>query len=186
MPKVSKRPSTYLYPLPTVLVTCGNNPPNIITIAWTGILSSGPPTLGIGVRPSRYSHGLIKESGEFVVNVPTAEQLQIVDYCGHVSGRDVDKWTETGLTPEPASAVKPPLIAQCPVNLECTVTHTLDLGTHDLFVGEIVAVHMDEAVLDDRGRLDRSKVNYFAFLGTEYWSLGEHLGTYGYSVKGRK
>ncbi len=182
MPKVSKRPSTYLYPLPAVMVTCGQNPPNIITIAWTGTLSSGPPTLGIGVRPSRYSHGLIKESGEFVVNIPTVEQLKAVDYCGQVSGRDVDKWAATGLTPEPASVVKTPLITQCPVNLECTVIHTLDLGTHELFVGEIVAVHIDETVLDDRGRLDRAKVNYLAFLGGEYWSLGERLAIYGYSV----
>ena len=183
MAKIVKRPSTYLYPAPVVLVTCGRERPNIITLAWVGTLCSKPPLLGIGVRPSRYSHALIKATGEFVVNIPTADMVKAVDYCGHVSGRDVDKFAACGLTPEPASVVRAPLIAQCPINLECKVVRTISLGTHDLFIGEVVAVQVDGSLLDEQGHIDYAKAKPFILLDDEYRGLGDVLGIYGYSVK---
>lgn len=177
--KVIKPGSTILYPVPAVLVSCGVEQPNIITLAWVGTLCSDPPAVGIGVRPERFSHGLIVEAGEFVVNLPSAEQVDATDYCGHVSGREVDKWAACGLTPAPASKVRVPLIAECPVALECRVTQQLTLGSHDLFVGQVLAVQLDEAVLDDRGRLDYGKAQPFAYGGGYYWQLGELLGRFG-------
>jgi len=177
--KIVKPGSTALYPVPAVLVSCGVQTPNIITLAWVGTLCSDPPAVGIGVRPERFSHGLIVEGGEFVVNLPSAEQVDAVDYCGHASGREVDKWAACGLTPAPASKVRVPLIAECPVALECRVTQQLTLGSHDLFVGQVLAVQLDEAVLDDRGRLDHGKAQPFSYLGGYYWQLGELLGRHG-------
>ncbi|MDY7078442.1 MAG: flavin reductase family protein [Chloroflexota bacterium] len=184
MAKVTKKPTTVLYPVPAVLVSCGiGQRANIITLAWVGTLCSEPPLLGIGVRPGRYSHGLIKEVGEFVVNLPDVEQVRWVDYCGMVSGRDEDKWAACGFTPAPAMEVQVPVIAECPVNIECRVQQVLSLGSHDLFTGEVLAVQMDEAVLDERGRLDLAKAKPFAFLGREYRQVGGQLGTFGYSKK---
>jgi len=180
MTKLVKRPSTALYPLPVVLVTCGSDDQaNIITLAWVGTICSDPPAVGVSIRPSRHSHGLISQAGEFVVNIPTADLVAQVDYCGQVSGRDVDKWAACGFTPQPGSAVTAPLIAQCPVNLECKLARTIPLGTHDLFVGEIVAVQLDEAILDDRGHIDYAKAHPFAYLGGQYRGIGELLGQYG-------
>ncbi|MFB0545446.1 MAG: flavin reductase family protein [Anaerolineae bacterium] len=184
MSKISIRPSTTLYPMSVALVTCGTGEgANIITLAWVGNLCSDPFTIGIGVRPHRYSHGLIKETGEFVVNIPTVEQLGIADHCGTVSGRDVDKWAACGLTPQSASVVKAPLIAQCPINLECQVIQTISLGVHHLFIGKVVAAHVDEALLDEKGKIDYSKIKPFIYWGGDYWELGKWLGTYGYSEK---
>ncbi len=184
MAKISKRPSTYLYPVPVILATCGTEKPNIITLAWVGTICSDPPMVGIGVRPNRYSHALIEETGEFVINIPGEELLETTDRCGHVSGRDVDKFATFGLTPEPASKVNTPLIAECPVNLECKVAQKISLGAHDFFLGEIVAVHVEEAVLDERGqRIDYSKAKPFVLTFAEYRGLGEAIGTYGYSTK---
>jgi len=177
--KVIKPGTTALYPLPAVLVSCGLERPNIITLAWVGTLCSDPPAVGIGVRPERFSHRLIAESGEFVVNLPRADQVGIVDYCGHVSGREVDKWAACRLTPAPASQVRVPLIAECPVALECRVIHRLMLGSHDLFVGQVLAVQADEEVLADQGRLDYEQARLLAYAGGHYWRLGERLGRYG-------
>jgi flavin reductase (DIM6/NTAB) family NADH-FMN oxidoreductase RutF len=185
MAKVTRKPGTVLYPVPVVLVSCGTGAQaNIITLAWVGTLCSEPPLVGIGVRPSRYSHGLIEELGEFVVNLPSAEQVKWADHCGMVSGRDEDKWAACGFTPAPAAEVQVPLVAECPVNIECRLRQTLALGSHDLFVGEVVAVQMDEAVLDERGHLDLGKAAPYAYLDGEYWRVGERLGTFGYSKKG--
>ena len=184
MTKVTKIATTALYPVPAAMVSCGTgDQANIITLAWVGTLCSEPPLVGIGVRPSRHSHGLIKEAGEFVVNLPSAGQARWVDYCGVVSGRDVDKWAACGFTPAPASKVQVPLIAECPVNIECRLQQTLSLGTHDLFIGQILAVQMDEAVLDERGRLDVAKAEPIAYVGDEYRRIGDILGTHGYSKK---
>jgi len=184
MTKVTKKPGAVLYPVPAVLVSSGTGDrANIITLAWVGTLCSEPPLVGIGVRPSRHSHGLIEEVGEFVVNLPSAQQLKWVDYCGVVSGRDEDKWAACGFTPAPASQVQVPLIAECPVNVECRLHQTLSLGSHDLFVGQVVAVQMDEVVLDERGRLDLAKASPFAYLNGEYREIGKRLGTFGYSRK---
>jgi flavin reductase (DIM6/NTAB) family NADH-FMN oxidoreductase RutF len=184
MLKIIKKPSVVLGPVPTVLVSCGHGEQaNIITIAWTGILCSNPPQLGIGVRPSRHSHGLIQEAGEYVVNVPGEDMLEAVDYCGFVSGRDVNKFAVQGLTPVPGSAVQTPIIAECPVNIECRVSHTLSLGSHDLFVGEVLAVQLSQEVLDERGRLNDARLRPVLFSGGDYWGLGNLLGRYGFSKK---
>jgi flavin reductase (DIM6/NTAB) family NADH-FMN oxidoreductase RutF len=177
--KTIKPGSTALYPVPAVLVSCGVERPNIITLAWVGTLCSSPPSVGISVRPERFSHGLLVEAGEFVVNVPRADQVDVVDYCGQVSGRDVDKWAACGLTPAPASEIRTPLIAECPVALECRVTQQLTLGVHDLFVGEILAVQADEQVLTERGHLDYEQAQPLAFAGGYYWRVNELLGRFG-------
>jgi flavin reductase (DIM6/NTAB) family NADH-FMN oxidoreductase RutF len=182
--KTKKKPSTYLYPVPVVLVTCGVEEPNIITLAWVGTVCSDPPLVGIAVRPERHSHHLIEEHGEFVVNIPGEDLLEATDRCGQLSGRDVDKFAATGLTPQPASEVKTPLIAECRVNMECKVRQKLELGAHDLFLGEVVAVHVEEAYLDDAGRrVDYGKVKPFVLTFAEYRGLTEPLGDYGFSVK---
>lgn len=177
--KVIKPGTTALYPVPSVLVSCGWEQPNIITLAWVGTLCSDPPSVGIGVRPERFSHGLIAETGEFVVNLPGAAQVGVVDYCGQVSGRSVDKWASCGLTQAPASKIRTPLIAECPVALECRVTHRLILGVHELFVGEVLAVQIDEEVLSEQGRLDYERAQPLAYAGGYYWRLGELLGRFG-------
>jgi flavin reductase (DIM6/NTAB) family NADH-FMN oxidoreductase RutF len=180
--KVLKKPFVALRPVPVVLVSCGHGErANIITIAWTGILCSSPPQVGIGVRPDRHSHGLIQETGEFVVNVPGEGLLDEVEYCGFVSGREVDKFAARGLTPVPGSAVQTPIIAECPINIECRVSHTLSLGSHDLFIGEVVAVQLSQEALDERGRVDGGKLKPILFTGDEYWGLGSLLGRYGFS-----
>ena len=146
MAKVIKEPFCALYPVPVVLVTCVDEAgqPNVMTVSWIGTVASTPSSLAIGVRPHRYSHAAIKERGEFVVNIPNRELLSAVDFCGRVSRhRTSDKFAETGLTRAPASQVASPLIAECPVNIECRVTHSLELGSHTMFVGQILAVHVD-------------------------------------------
>jgi len=177
--KVIKPGSTVLYPVPAVLVSCGIEQPNIITLAWAGTVCSDPPAVGIGVRPERFSHHLIEEAGEFVVNLPRADQVHIVDHCGQVSGRDVDKWAACGLTPAQARKTRTPLIAECPVALECRVAHRLTLGTHDLFIGEILAVQVDEAVLTAQGKIDHQKAQPLAYGGGYYWRVSELLGRFG-------
>jgi flavin reductase (DIM6/NTAB) family NADH-FMN oxidoreductase RutF len=182
--KTRKRPSTYLYPVPVVLVTCGAEKPNIVTLAWVGTVCSDPPMVGIAVRPGRHSHGLIQETGEFVVNIPGEELLEATDRCGHVSGSDVDKFAETGLTALSAAEVAAPLIAECHVNMECKVRQKLELGAHDLFLGEVVAVHVDEDVLDQEGkRIDYEKAKPFVLTFAEYRGLSEALADYGCTVK---
>ena len=180
MSKIVKKPFVALRPVPVVLVSCGHGEQaNIITIAWAGILCSSPPQVGICVRPERHSHKLIQETGEFVVNVPGEGLLNEVEYCGFASGRDVDKFAARGLTPTPGSAIQTPIIAECPINLECRLTHTLPLGSHDLFVGEVVAVQLSQEVLDEQGRIDNGKLRPILFAGDEYWGLGDLLGRYG-------
>ena len=189
MAKVIKEPFCALYPIPVVLVTCLDKAgqPNVITVSWIGTVASTPPCLAIGVRPHRYSHAAIKEQREFVVNIPNRELLSAVDYCGRMSRhRTSDKFAETGLTPAPASQVASPLIAECPVNIECRLIHSLELGSHTLFVGQILAVHVDEELLDERGFIDYSEAQAIAYLGNEYWSLGQPLATAGFTMLSRE
>jgi flavin reductase (DIM6/NTAB) family NADH-FMN oxidoreductase RutF len=182
--KVAKKPFVSLRPVPVVLVSCGHDKQvNIITIAWTGVLCSNPPQMGIGVRPGRHSHKLIQETGEFVINVPDEGLLNEVEYCGFISGKEVDKFASRDLTPAPGSAVQTPIIAECPINIECRVCHTLPLGSHDLFVGEVVGVQVSQDVLDDLGRVDNSKLKPILFMGNEYWGMGDLLGSYGFSQR---
>ncbi|MFA5364621.1 MAG: flavin reductase family protein [Candidatus Bathyarchaeia archaeon] len=181
--KIVKEPFTALFPCPVVLVTCldAAGKPNIITLAWVGTVCSEPPTVALGVRPSRYSHDLIMTSKEFVVNIPSAEHIVETDYCGVTSGREVDKFSETKFTPLPAVKVKAPLIKECPVNMECVLTYTVSLGTHDVFFGKVVQVHIDEEVQNKKGRIDFKKAEPFTYNQGEYWSLKKKLGTYGFS-----
>ena len=183
--KVRKNPYAALFPCPVVLVTCVDSAgkPNSITLAWAGTVCSEPPMVGLGIRPSRYSHKLIEESREFVVNIPSAEIVRETDYCGVTSGRDVDKFAETKLTAEQADKVKAPLIRECPVNIECTLRQVIPLSAHDLFIGEIVQVHIDQAVLYKKGNIKIRKAAPFTYNLGEYWSLHKKLGTYGYTKK---
>ena len=184
MSKVALKPGTFLYPVPAVLVTCGPlEKPNIITLAWVGTVCSSPPMVGISIRPSRYSHGLVRQHGEFAVNLPTADLVRATDYCGTVSGRKVDKFKQAALTPVPAKAIGTAIIAECPVNIECRVVRVISLGSHDLFVGEIVAVQADAEVLNDRREIDLTRAKPLAYGSARYWSLGQLLGSYGYSSK---
>ena len=183
--KVKKDPYTALFPCPVVLVTCvdSNGKPNIITLAWAGTVCSDPPTIGLGIRPKRYSYNLIDNSCEFVVNIPDKGILKEVDFCGIVSGEDVDKFAETMLTPKPAEKVKPPLIRECPVNIECIVKDKISVGTHHLFLGEVICVHVDQDILDAKGEIDFRKAAPFTYNKGEYWSLGKKIGKYGFSKK---
>jgi len=172
--------------MPAVLVGAaaevdGGRRENVITVAWSGIACGDPPMVSIAVRPTRFSHSLIKSSGEFTVNVPSADMARAVDLCGQISGRDGDKFAIAGLTPVRASEVSAPLVAECPVSLECRVRHVYKAGSHDLFVGEIVAVQAAEAVVDEKGRIDVGRVNPLCYGGGLYWRLGDNLGTYGHS-----
>lgn len=182
MAKVAKKPGTYLYPLPPCLITCGPvEKPNIITLAWLGTLCSEPPIIGISIRPSRYSHRLVTESGEFAVNVPTADMVRVVDWCGTVSGHSEDKFKAMGLTAVPTQSIHTASIKECPLSIECRVIQTLHLGTHDLFLGQVVAVQADEAILDTRGDIDLGKANGLAYGGRAYWTLGRFVEKQGYT-----
>jgi flavin reductase (DIM6/NTAB) family NADH-FMN oxidoreductase RutF len=181
--KIERRPSTALLPTPVVLVSVAGEGAraNLLTIAWTGIVCSAPPMLSVAVRPSRHSYGLITAARDFVVNIPPAALVEAVDRAGVWSGAEHDKFAELGFTARPASKVKAPLIEECPINLECVVRHQLELGAHDLFIAEIVAVHYDKELLDARGRLRTAAVSALGYVGGDYYTLGERVGTYGYS-----
>lgn len=185
MAKVDKPLSPAIFPVPVVLVSCADEQgrPNIITLAWAGNVCSDPPMVAISIRPSRYSHGLVAATKEFVVNIPTEGMVRQVDVCGTVSGRDEDKWVACGFTPEGSSKVKAPAIKECPVNIECVVREVVSLGTHDMFVGEVVAIREDEGYFGERDRLDVSKVRPIAYAREEYWGLSEKIGLYGFSKK---
>ena len=182
------KPGNMLYPVPAVMVTVqdGEGKSNIITIAWTGTVCTNPPMLYISVRPERYSYRMLKESGEFVVNMTTKKLAKAADYCGVRSGRDVDKWKETGLTPEKAQAVNVPLIAESPVNIECRVKEVLELGSHHMFLAEVLAVDVDESLLDMGGRLALEKAEPVVYSHGEYYGLSELMGTFGWSVRKKK
>jgi len=177
---------TALVPLPAVMVSCQapGMRPNIITIAWTGIACSEPPMITISVRKNRYSHEIIKQSGEFVVNMTTRSLAEATDICGIVSGRDTDKFELTGLTPEPALKVGAPLIAESPINLECQTRSVLELGSHDMFVAEIVATHIAEDILTPQGKIDVARLDPLVYCtkAQQYWAgMTELVGKYGYA-----
>jgi len=187
MAKIQLRPHTLLCPVPAVMVSCGTEEgrQNVITIAWAGTVCSDPPMLSIAVRPLRYSYQMIADTGEFVVNIPSKNLTKALDYCGAVSGRDVDKFDQCGLTPIPASQLRyAPLIAECPLNLECKVEQELLLGSHALFLARIVAVHADEEVLDGKQAIDQQRLQPVAYSGGNYFELGSFLGRHGFSLQG--
>lgn len=182
------QPDVYLgFPTPLVLVSCadGGGKGNILTIAWAGIVSSDPPMVSISVRRGKYSHHLIKAGGEFVVNLPTEQLVKVMDYCGTVSGKNVDKWENAGVTPVSASRVKAPLIAESPVNMECVIKHTLHLGSHDCFVAEVVAIHVDDQCLKN-GKLDSSTIRPLIYFCRDYWGItAEQVAPRGVGVSKR-
>jgi flavin reductase (DIM6/NTAB) family NADH-FMN oxidoreductase RutF len=173
-----------LYPLPVVMVSCAEEEKyNIITVAWTGTVCTNPPMLSISVRPERFSYGMIARTKEFVVNLTTKTLARACDYCGVKSGRDVDKFKETGLSAAPAAYVRAPLIVQSPVNMECRVKEILHLGSHDMFLSEVLGVHVDKKYLENNGKFDLSRAEPVVYSHGEYYRLGELLGSFGYSVK---
>ena len=185
MGKRQFKPGNMLYPVPAVMVSVAEKEgkSNIITVAWAGTVCTNPPMLTISVRPERYSYHMIKETGEYVVNLTTEDLAFATDYCGVKSGRDTDKWRDMKLTREPASKVSVPLIKESPVNLECKVVRVDELGSHHMFLAEVVAVNVDEKYMDERDTFHLSKAKPLAYSHGRYYGLGELLGTFGYSVK---
>ena len=185
MGKRQFKPGNMLYPVPAVLVTVadreGNS--NIFTVAWAGTICTNPPMLSISVRPERYSYHMMKETGEFVVNLTTESMAWATDYCGVRSGRDVDKWKETGLTPEKANVVDVPVIKESPVNIECRVVKVEELGSHHMFIADVVAVDVDEAYMDEKDTFHLSMAKPLAYSHGRYYGMGEELGSFGYSVR---
>ena len=182
--KQSWKPGTVLYPLPAVLVSCGSvEHPNLFTVAWTGIVCSDPAMTYISVRPSRYSYGLIEASGEFVLNLTTEALAFATDYCGVVSGRDTDKFAHLGLTAAPSTVVSAPSLAESPVNIECRVREKKHLGTHDMFLADIVAVQADDAYYDETGRFCFDRAHPICYSHGQYYTLGKRLGKFGYSIQ---
>lgn len=181
------RPGNMLYPVPAVMVSVadkkGNT--NIITVAWTGTVCSDPAMLYISVRPERYSYHMLRETGEFVVNLTTKELVKAADYCGVRSGKDVDKWKEMHLTPGKAMKVSAPVILESPVNIECRVTKMEELGSHHMFLAEVVSVDIDPDYLNEKGKFELNKLGLAAYSHGEYLETGKVIGTFGYSVKKR-
>lgn len=176
-------PGTLLSPLPAVMVSCGTlEKANILTVAWTGIINTKPPMTYISVRPSRHSYGIIKETGEFVINLTTSKLVREADLCGVKSGRDMDKAAKCGLHLEAAGTVTAPVIAESPLSLECKVVEIKPLGTHDMFIAEITAVNADERYIDSKGKINLQQAGLMAYSHGEYFSLGRKLGEFGYSV----
>ena len=179
------KPGTLLSPVPAALVSCADKEgrTNIITIAWTGIVCSDPAMVYISVMPRRYSHHMIEESGEFVINLVTRDLAFATDYCGVATGAKTDKWKDCGLTKAPASSVKAPLIKESPVNIECRVIKKLELGSHDMFIARVEAVDVDEDLMDKNGRLELDRAGLIAYNHGEYFELGKKIGKFGFSVK---
>lgn len=186
MKKQEWKPGNMLYPVPAVMVSCGreNEKPNIITVAWTGTICSEPVMVSISVRPERYSYEIIKETGEFVINLTTKELTRATDWCGVKSGREVDKFAEMGLTAAPAKNLKyAPIIAESPVNLECKVKEIKELGSHHMFIAEVAGVQVSEKYMDPNGKFELNSTELVAYSHGEYFVLGEKIGKFGYSVK---
>lgn len=197
MAKQSWKPGNMLYPLPAVMISCQgasqNDPlctnpelagkPNIITVAWAGTICTNPPMVSISVRPERYSYHLIEETKEFVINLTTEQLVKATDFCGVRSGRDVDKFKEMNLTPLPSQHINAPGIAESPVNIECKVREIKELGSHSLFIADVVGVTIDDAYMTETGKFDLNSADLVTYSHGEYFLLGKKLGTFGYSVK---
>ena len=187
MSKIKWKGGALIAPLPPVMISCGDmEKSNIMTVAWTGIVNTIPPKTYISVRKSRYSYELIEKSGEFVINLTTADMVKKVDYCGIYTGRKVDKFKKCDFHKEAAKEVAAPVIAECPLALECKVTEKVELGTHDMFFADIVATDVEESLLDKNGKLNLSKANLMAFAHGEYYALGKKLSGFGDSAKKKK
>ena len=179
--------SPLLAPVAPVLVSCGSmERPNLITVGWVGIVSTQPPRLSISIRPERYSYGLICESGEFAVNLPTRALTRAVDWCGVKSGREVDKFAALGLHALEGSAISAPLLAESPAAMECRVFERIPLGSHDLFLADILAVNLESSLLDEKGKLRLERAGLLAYAHGEYYTLGKRVGSFGCSVRKRR
>ena len=188
MGKQTWKPGNMLYPLPAVMVTVADSEgkDNIITVAWAGTVCTNPPMVSISVRPERFSYAMLRQTGEFVINLTTEKLAYATDYCGVKSGRDVDKFEKLKLTREKADFVKGPMIAESPVSIECRVAKVEELGSHHLFLAEVVAVHADEEYLDETGKFQWNKTRPLAYSHGEYFGLGKRIGKFGYSVRKRR
>lgn len=187
MSKVTWKPGTFEYPIPAVMVSCGDmEKSNIITVAWTGILNTDPAMVYISVRPSRYSYNIIKERKEFAINLTTENLAYATDWCGVKSGANVDKFKEMKLTKEKANFIKCPLIKESPVSLECKVEKIVELGSHTMFVARVLSIDADEQYIDEKGAFDISKCKLMAYVNGGYYALGKKLGKFGFSVQKKK
>ncbi|MBQ9097945.1 MAG: flavin reductase family protein [Clostridia bacterium] len=187
MSKIKMRGGALLAPVPPVMVSCGTmEKGNIITVAWTGILNTVPPKTYIAVRPQRHSHGIIRETGEFVLNLTPAALTRAADYCGMYTGAKVDKFAACKLTPISADEVAAPMIAECPLSLCCKVTAVQPMGSHDLFFADIVGTYADESLMDEKGKLHMERADLCAYVHGEYFTLGRRVGTFGFSAAKKK
>lgn len=187
MSKVLWKPGTMIYPLPPVMVSCGSmEAPNIITVAWTGIANSDPAMTYVSLKPQRFSHGLIQKQQEFVINLTSENLIKAADFCGVRSGRDLDKFAVTKLTPEKCEHVSAPMIAESPVSLECRVAEIIKLGSHDMFLSQILGVYIDASLLDEKGMFHLEKSGVAAYCHGHYYALGRKLGKFGFSVEKKK
>lgn len=187
MSKLKWKPGTMVYPVPPVMVSCGDmENSNILTIAWTGIICTDPAMTYISVRKERFSYDIIKNSGEFTINLASSRLAKAVDFCGVRSGKDLDKFKECNLTKEAGTETSCPMIKECPISIECKVKEIKELGSHDMFLAEILAVNVDEKYLDDTGKFDMEACDLLAYSHGQYYSLGERLGKFGFSVQKKK
>ena len=187
MGKVIWKAGTFIYPIPAVMVSCGDmKKANIITVAWTGILNTNPATVYISVRPTRYSYNLIKESKEFVINLTTEKLVKATDWCGVRTGAKFDKFKEMNLHKEKANFVKCPMIKESPVSVECKVKEIKDLGSHHMFVAEVLAINSSDKYIDEKGAFDISKCDLIAYANGGYYELGKKIGKFGFSVQKKK
>ena len=188
MAKTDFKPGTMIYPLPAVMVSCGETPDeyNIITIAWTGTICSDPPICYISVRPGRTSYPIIKRTGEFVINLTTEKLARATDWCGCRPGKKYNKWKEMNLTPQQSKMVKAPGIAESPVNIECVVKQVIPLGTHDMFIAEVVNITVDDTYMDEKGAFSLSKAQPLVYNHGHYFGLGKPIGKFGWSVERKK
>lgn len=178
---------TFLYPIPAVMVSCGTmEKSNIITIAWTGIINTDPAMVYISVRPGRYSFNMIKEQGEFVINLTNKDLAYATDWCGVKTGEQFDKFKEMNLTKEKAQFVKCPLIKESPVCIECKVKKIKELGTHNMIIAEVLSIDADEKYIDEKGAFDISKCDLIAYSNGKYYAMGKQIGKFGYSVQKKK
>jgi flavin reductase (DIM6/NTAB) family NADH-FMN oxidoreductase RutF len=187
--KQSWKPGTMIYPLPAVLVSCGESEQeyNLFTVAWTGTVCTNPPMCYISVRPERHSYDIIKRTGEFVINLTTASLARATDWCGVRSGRDYDKFSEMGLTAEPAAVVSAPVVGESPVSIECRVRQVVELGSHDMFLADVVNVLVDEQYINpETGKLELDRAEIITYSHGEYFRLGEMIGHFGWSVRKKK
>lgn len=185
--KKNLKPGTMIYPIPAVMVSCGAvaDEYNIMTAAWTGTICSEPPMCYVSIRPERHSYDIVKRTGEFVINLTTVALAKVTDWCGVRSGRDFDKFAHCGLTPEKSAVVSAPSIGEAPVSIECRVRQIVPLGSHDMFVADVVNVAVDESLIDaETGKLDLQRAGLLCYSHGEYFRMGELVGTFGYSVKG--